>query len=757
MRKFLHYILFFIILIPVTILLFAVGVKQGLWGDLPDKEAISQVKNETASLVYSADGELLGKFFAKNRTNIQYHDFPPHIIHALIATEDARFFEHSGVDYKSLMRVFLKTLLLGDERAGGGSTISQQLAKNLYGRPGYGWLSMPVNKVKEVIIAGRIEEVYSKEEVLTLYLNTVPFGENVFGAEAAALRFFNKPVHLLNIEESAVLIGLLKANTYYNPRLNPENAVRRRNVVLSRMEKYGYLSTARFDSISALPLKLDYANHSTDGPANYFLPEVKREATEILNELNQHSSHGYDIEKDGLVITTTLNAEMQKLALVAMNEHFNKMQPLLRAQYNSGISYNKLKALAEKLLKEAGKDAGQIANLPGDQAASNSGLSVTALDSAMHQLTLLHGGLITMNPQTGEILTYVGGIDYRSQPYDQIKASRQLASAFKPLLFAAALEDGIDPCTYLSNDRLVFNDFNNWSPQNYDRSFGGSYSMAGALTKSMNIPSVNLYQMTDRTRLNQLWSALGFSRPLPEAPSAALGTGEASALELCMAYAALANGGYKVNPTTIEKIENEHGEVIYHRKTVKTTFSSVISAKTSLLLQHMMKRVVSEGTAASLPSRYGIVKELAAKTGTSQDYADAWFGCYTPGMVTIARVGAQFPEIHFNSGRLGSGSALALPWVGLYLQSIQHNSDLADNLFSPFPHLPESLYTLLTCDDYQETSDSFFDIFNFDRNREAREERRKERQKMREEQKKELKEERKKGGILERLFRKKNQ
>lgn len=756
MRNLLYAILIFIILIPATILLFAAGVKQGLWGDLPDKEAISRVKNETASLVYSEDGKLLGKFFAENRTNIGYSDFPPHLINALIATEDARFFEHSGVDYRSLMRVFFKTLLLGDDRAGGGSTISQQLAKNLYGRPRYGWLSMPVNKVKEVIIAGRIEEVYTKEEVLTLYLNTVPFGENVFGAEAAAMRFFNKNVHALNTEESAVLIGLLKANTYYNPRLNPDNALKRRNVVLARMEKYGYLSPARFDSISALPLKLDYANHSANGPANYFLPEVKREAIEILNQLNKNSSLNYDIEKDGLVITTTLNAEMQNMALLAMEKHFDAMQPLLRAQYNSGLNYNKLKALAEKLLKETGQNNGLNANKEGNLTGFNGEKAVTALDSVMHQLTILHGGLITMDPQTGAIKTYVGGIDYRTQPYDQIKAHRQLASAFKPILFAAALEDGINPCTYLPNDTLIYKDFNNWSPQNYDYSIGGSYSMAGALVKSMNIPAVNLYEMTDRTRLNQLWSALGFSKPLPEAPSAALGTGEASALELCIAYAALANGGYKVNPSTIEKIENEHGETIYQREPVKMSNPNVISAKTSLLLQHMMKKVVTEGTAVSLPARYGLKNTLAAKTGTSQDYADAWFGCFTPGMVTIARVGAQLPEIHFNSGRLGSGSALALPWVGQYLQSIQ-NSHLAEKMFIRFPDLPESLSTLLNCDDYQEASESLFDLFNLNRHREAREERRKERQRMREEQKKELKEERKKGGLLDRLFRKKSQ
>lgn len=738
-----------LLLILAGIGLFILGVQKGVFGDLPDEKALREIRNETASLVYSEDDELLGKFFAENRTNAEYTDFPTHLINALVATEDARYFEHSGVDYRSLFRVFFKSLLLGDRSAGGGSTLSQQLAKNLYGRAYHGPLSLPINKVKEAILAGRIEEIYSKEEVLTLYLNTVPFGENIYGAEAASLRFFNCHAAELKIEEAAVLVGMLKANTYYNPRLYPENARKRRDVVISQMVKYNYLQEAFADSLASLPLELDYANRTNEGPANYFLVRVKNEADRILAEFNSQNGKTYDIEKDGLIITTTLNAQMQNMALEAFQQHLGKMQPLLHQHYRGGSREKRIREMAKEQLEKSGYD------LKNDQRRNRELFSwkgfytdsITAVDSVAHELTLLHAGLVAMDPQSGAIRMWVGGIDHRTQPYDQVTAKRQLASAFKPILYAAALEEGITPCTYLSNDTIVFKDHDNWAPRNYDHTYGGSYSMAGALARSVNLPTVALLYDVPRQNLDDLWGNLGFSSELPDGPSVALGSGSASTLELCVAYAAFANGGYRVSPTTIESITTENGETLYERNS--PVRNSVLKAESALMMQFMMQQVVNEGTATSMRSVYGVRNEIAGKTGTSQDYADAWFGAYTPGLVVIARAGASMPEIHFNSGRLGSGSTLALPLVGLTMQKVQKDQKLRYKVFSPFPPIPASLQIALDCEDYREPSaiDDFWDLFRAKQTTEEREKRKAE--------KREEKREKKKDGLLQRLFGKK--
>ncbi len=299
------------------VLLFITLVNYDVFGHIYTNEELEEFSNETASVVLSDNDTIIGKFFNKNRTNASYNDFPKHLIDALIATEDARYFEHSGVDTRSLFRVLFKTILLSNKRSGGGSTITQQLAKNMYGRSNYGPLTMLVNKTKEAIQAYRIEKTFNKNEILTLYLNTVSFGENVYGIEAAALRYFNKKTTELTIEESAVLIGILKANTYYNPRLHPENALNRRNIVLTQMTKESYLNQQELDSLIKLPLQLNYTNLITTNKAGYFLAVVKRKATTIIDSINLTNNTNWDIEKNGLKIHTTLDISLQEYGLNA--------------------------------------------------------------------------------------------------------------------------------------------------------------------------------------------------------------------------------------------------------------------------------------------------------------------------------------------------------------------------------------------------------------------------------------------------------
>lgn len=743
-KKTLKYSLILLLTGALLFAIFLLSVYKGVFGPLYTAEELKDFKNETATLVLSEEGSIIGKFYAENRTNIIYEKLPKHLINALVATEDARYFEHEGVDSRSLMRVLFKTILFNQKSAGGGSTINQQLAKNMYGRKSYGPLTMLVNKTKEGFLAHRLHGIYSKEEILTLYLNTVPFGENVLGIEVASRRYFNKSVEKLKTEEAAVLVGILKANTYYNPRLYPENAIKRRNVVLAQMEKYNYLKASEKDSLQKLQLTLDYANLESEGPANYFLVQVKNETNEILSKINKREGTDYSVEKSGLIIKTTLNLNLQNYALNAYKSHLDVMQNRLRKQYRSGVSNKQLNQLLAKELQrlKLGKKASERKKR---ELFSWNGFytdSISVRDSLRHTLTLLHAGFLALEPNTGAIKTWVGGIDYRTQPYDQIFAQRQIASTFKPFLYAAALENGAQPCDYLDNERLVLTDFNNWQPQNYDNTTGGKYTMAASLAKSLNIPTVNLYLSTPYTALESLWKRMGFSQELINKPSLALGASSASIYELAIAYSAFANGGYSVKPQSVISIKTQDGKTLYYNKLLKSK-KRVLNEEYVTVINAMLQKAVKEGTGRSLKGKYGITLPLAGKTGTSQDYADAWFVTYNPKLVLVTRVGASSPVIKFNSGSNGSGSALALPLVAKTLQRIQRSNWIKKTYVSSFKPLPEELENQMICEDYTEETglEKFFNnIFKkeettLDRAK-KRAERKAKRQKRREERRK---------------------
>jgi penicillin-binding protein 1A len=343
---------FKIILVAFVLTVTVIAIAcSGASGHLKNREELLNFKNAAASLIFSEDGELLGKFFYENRTNISYEQIPEHLINALIATEDIRFYKHKGYDARSFFRVLVKTVFLRNRSSGGGSTITQQLAKNMFGRKKTGLFSVFGNKISEVIMARRLEKVFSKDEILTLYLNTVSFGENVYGIEAASIRFFNKNTEFLKIEESAVLIGMLKANTYYNPRKNAENARIRRNVVLNQMAKYNYLTVSQADSLSNLPLVLDYRISPSAGAADYFLVQVRKEAGEILKGLNTAAGKKWDPEKDGLVIATTLNLKLQNYAIQSFQDHLPRMQKRLNEQYQNTSGKRILEQISGKELE----------------------------------------------------------------------------------------------------------------------------------------------------------------------------------------------------------------------------------------------------------------------------------------------------------------------------------------------------------------------------------------------------------------------
>jgi penicillin-binding protein 1A len=714
-RRILLSMILTIAIIPV--ILFSI-IFLGALVNLKNKNELVSYKNATATVVLSEEGELIGKIFSENRTTIPFSLIPGHLINALVATEDVRFFEHKGIDSRSLFRVMFKTVLLGKQSSGGGSTITQQLAKNMFGRQKSGLIATLKYKTQEALLAHRLEKIFTKEEILTLYLNTVPFGENVYGVDAASLRYFNKKTSFLSIEESAVLVGMLKANDYYNPRINPENSKIRRNVVLNQMKKYNYLESSQADSLSSLPIKLSYKNLESEGPADYFLYQVKSEARQILQKLNSDSGKKWNIEEDGLIITTTLNLTLQNYINASFRDHLAAMQKKINAQYES--------VYGEKIIRELAKNELKRINLT-DQAEvvalrqvfdwdSTFTSSISLRDSLMNTIKLLHAGMIAIDPVTGAVRAWAGGIDFKTQPYDQILARRQMASTFKPILYAEALEEGIRPCYYLDNDSIKLSDFKDWSPENFDKSHGGKYSLTGALVHSMNIPTFNLFLRVSFSGLDSLWKRMGFSFPLENNPSLAMGTAEASVLEAAIAYSSFANGGYKITPQKIVSIRNHDGEVIWQNE-FREPGIRVITERTSLLMSAILQRAVSEGTGASMRTLYGVTLPLAGKTGTSQDNADAWFAAFNPTLVLVSRVGASLPSVHFFDGRNGSGSALALPLVAMTLKNVEGNRELRNKVISDFPELSSQMAAELDCPDFKEKKlfENIFDFFKRDK------------------------------------------
>ncbi len=659
------------------------AVRSGVFGALPNDDELRSIQHEQATLVLGLNDVPIGKLFAQDRTNVRYEDLPPHLINALVSTEDERFFDHEGVDGRSYLRVFFRTLIGGDRSGGGGSTISQQIMKNLYGRKSHGPLTIPVNKMKEALMAQRLERVMTKEDVLLLYFNSVPFGENVYGIEAAAQRFFSKRTSELKIEEGAVLVGMLKANSTYNPRLRPENALKRRNVVLALMRENGHLSPTAADSLQDLPLKLDYRGGDVFDPFGYFVHHVEKEARTIIAGIAKENGDRYDIEKDGLRIRTTLDPTLQLAAQDAIRKHLAVMQPKLDAELRA----RKVRSAWEKSPKGDPAQWKDKAKQP-REIYDHKGKRVDTLsyrDSLWHYQKMLNGAVLVMDPTDGSIRAWVGGNDHRFLPYDLVQARRSIASTIKPVIYAAALEKGLDPCTYLDNEKRTYGEFEDWAPDNFDRdTIGGEVAMWYALARSMNRPTVDLYFRTGVDTIARTFKALGLPLKDLDKPAVALGASDISLLEIVPAYGAFAVKGKRATPQLITSISDAQGKVIYKAK--KIAPKQVIPEYTAAQVTAMLQRAIDEGTGASIRTRYGVNAEIAGKTGTSQEYSDAWFIAYTPGMVIGTWVGAFDPQIHFNSTN-GTGTQLALPIAGMVLKEMESRPALRKRYLLPFEWL----------------------------------------------------------------------
>lgn len=723
--------------------LFFFSIYVGVWGKLPGKEQLSHLNQSLASQLLDRNGEVIGKYFIYDRRPITYKEIPAHLREALIATEDSRFYDHDGIDKRSLLRVFFKTLLLQDDSAGGGSTITQQLAKNLFGREDSGKIGLIVSKFKEFILAQRLEEIYTKDEILNLYLNTVPFPDYTFGIESASQKFFDKTTRELNLNEAAILVGTLKANHSYNPRLFPERAKQRRNVVLGQMIHYGYITQKDTVDMARDTIQLHYQRYDDYGLAPYFRELVRKDVQNILKDYKKPDGSAYNLYKDGLTITTTLDKKMQQYAEAGMKTHMRELQATYEKAYGKYAPWKRknildpsikkleiykrlsAKGFSEKqILDSLGKkQMRQIFDWNGDDDKQD----ISVIDSLSHSLSLLNCGFMAIDPHSGGILAYIGGIDYQYFKYDHVSQSkRMVGSTFKPFVYTTALENDMDPCSYYSAEEetyLVDNKI--WTPSNASDEGGRftSYSLKGALSHSVNTVAVKVLLDVGIDKVVAQAKKMGLQDKLPFVPSLALGTAEIKLRDLAAAYTPFANNGKPVKPIYISKITDREGNVIAEFNP-EPSDKKAISNFTREAMINMMQGTVEEGTANRLRYKYHLNNDIAAKTGTTQDNKDGWFVSVMPQLITATWVGNDDYRIGFSSTSLGSGANSALPIFARFMNRLNADTTYTKITKARFAHPSPEVESALSCESIKQDSTSvrylFRNLFgnNDDSNRE---------------------------------------
>ena len=717
--------------------LLVLAVYLGAFGALPTLDTVASVETPEASWLLDREGRPLARFYEQNREVADLDELPPALIEALLATEDSRFFEHHGVDWEATARAVVYSGLLGRREQGGGSTLSQQLAKNHFPRRGGGTFRLVVAKIREAFTAARFEEAYSKEELIALYLNTVPFGENLYGVKVAAHRFFDAEPLDLTTEQAAVLVGMLKANSTYNPARHPERSRQRRDLVLRRMAEHGFLTEGERDSLTALPLGLDEARERTRSGASYFSERLRDDIAALLAEL-EVDGETPDLNTSGLRITTTLDADLQGIAERALVGHLAELQPRFFAQWTGRdpatvaerveaairVSPRWYQLLDSGLSEEeatASFGESRTVTFAPQSAAGPGERTSTWRDSVRAELLRLRGSFIAADPHTGDVLAYVGGGDFEVVPFNSAAARRQVGSTFKPIVYAAAVERGVEPCDYFPNEQRSYPEYDDWTPANADGEYGGEYSLTGALVGSVNTVAVQLAFRVGPERIVDLAEAMGLEG-VPAEPSIALGTPSLSLEDMARVYTAFARGGTTVPLRMIARIETRDGELLYEAP--EPAERRVFSARTGLNMDYLLRQAAGRGTGASLASRYGVRSEVAGKTGTTQDQADGWFMGYTRDLVVGAWVGGAYPDVRWRSLREGQGARTALPVVGRFLADYERERGVSE-----LPELPEGLLYYADCEDFLEAGEDeggfLRDLFRRrDRRPEARDDRR---------------------------------
>ncbi len=674
----------------LAFILLITAANLGWLGYMPSMKELENPSSALSSDVYAVDGTLIGRYYVTDRSTSKYEEISPNIFNALLATEDARFYEHSGIDPIATLAIPYY-VLTGKRR--GSSTITQQLAKNLFPRENQNMFTLPFIKLKEWIMAVKLERNLTKNEIITLYLNTVPYSDNVYGIRNASLTFFNKMPDSVTVDEAAVLIGMLKGNTLYNPRRNPKIATERRNVVISQMANYGYITDAEAATYTKKPIKLDY--HKLDyheGLAPYFRQIVEQEVKKVCKDLKKEDGTPYNIYKDGLKIYTTLDVTLQQYAEEAVAAHLSSLQKDFAAQrkFKDGTVWKEFKPYLlssikqserYRTLKEDGKTHEQIMQELSKPVkmkvfAWNKNRSVDTLmspiDSIKYMKTFLQAGFMVMDPYTGEVKAWVGGIDHNYFQFDHVNQNtrRQVGSTIKPLLYCLAVDNGFSPCGSLPTTPQDFSTIKGYDAGGSEY---GSLPMNMALAKSVNNAALYLIKQVGVDAFIDFMHKCGIEGKIDPVPSLALGVPDISLYEMLGAYTMFPTGGMNVQPMYITKIEDKNGEVI---KTFAPVQKELINANTAFKMVKMMQGVVNHGTAVRLRYRYKFTSEIAGKTGTTNNQADAWFIGYTPQILAGAWVGCDDRYLRFTSQRLGQGAAAALPIWAEFMKRVYADKSL---------------------------------------------------------------------------------
>jgi penicillin-binding protein 1A len=685
-------------------ILLLVLLNFGVFGKMP---SLAQLENPSITLateVYGDDGTPLGKYYKErgNRSNVSYRDISKHVIDALVATEDERFYEHSGIDGKSVARA---VIFLGSE--GGASTITQQLALNMFNERSRNKLVRIVQKLKEWIIAVKLERNFTKQEIIALYLNTVPFGENTYGIRNASRTFFQKEPDRLTVEEAAVLVGMLKGNTVYNPRKNYKAAFDRRNTVLSQMVKNNYLSEAEFNKLKTKPIQLNFKKlDENNGIAPYFLDVIRDELKTWAKENKNPDGDSWDIYEDGLKVYTTINPRMQLYAEEAVAKHMPVLQRVLSAQ--ASLKTDAVWKGHDNILQAAMKNSDRWKNLK-EEGVSDQEIkktffvktkmkvfawnpqrekdtTMTPYDSIKYHREMLQTAFMVMDPLTGHVKAWVGGIDFKNYKYDHvnIKTKRQVGSSIKPFLYALAMEEyGFTPETQCEATQQYFPGSGYVPAKNTGRT--GTRTMANALAWSVNEVAAYLIKQTTPQRFAEFLKQINIPTKVEPYPSISLGSCDLSLFEMMWGYTMFPTGGFSTKPIYITRIEDKYGNVLARFDTDR---KEVISQATAYTMTRMMQGVVDYGTAAGLRDRLGVA-EMGGKTGTTNDNSDAWFMGFTPQLLGGVWIGCDDRFVRLESG-LGYGGQAARPIWEYFFQKAFGDKTLGLDKTAKFVQ-PESL------------------------------------------------------------------
>lgn len=704
----------------------------GLFGDLPTFEELENPENNLATEIISSDGKTLGKYAYENRTPIKYQDIPENLVKALVATEDERFYEHSGIDFRGTARAILKP------GSGGASTITQQLAKMLFtGRASKNIFKRVLQKVKEWVVATKLERQYTKEEIITMYLNKYDFLNQAVGIRSAARIYFGKEPKELDVHESAMLVGMLKNSSLFNPLRREERVRKRRNVVLKQMTRSEFLSAQQKDSLQKLPLGLNINKEGhSDGLATYFREHVRRVLKGWVKNNPKPNGESYNIYRDGLKIFVTIDSRMQQYAEEAVDAHMRNLQSyfdneqkrnrtapfydldkdeiartLRRAKQNSS-RYKKMKAngASEKEIEKAFKTETEmrVFSWKGERDTV-----MTPYDSIRYYKQILRTGLVSIEPQTGHIKAWVGGINHKHFKYDAVEQQkRQVGSTFKPFVYATAINQlKLSPCDKFPNTPYTipkekYGMPDDWTPKNSNNKYGGELTLKKALANSTNVVTARLIDMVSPVNVARLAESAGIKSKIEANPSIALGAIDLSLIEMVSAYSTFANKGLRVSPMIITRIEDKNGTVL--EEFVPKT-KEVLSEESAYVILDLMKGVTLYGSGGRLRAKhtkrqkaitgfpYSLMNPIAGKTGTTQNQSDGWFMGIVPNLATGVWTGGEDRATHFAGIGMGQGATMSLPTWGLYMKKCYDDKTLNIST-EDFEKPEEELSIVIDCD-----------------------------------------------------------